>query len=111
MGLPCAHRIADLLLEHQPIPLSDIHPFWRIGLGREISQYLPILEPSLPAPISKSTQNNTTNQMKNYRGQGIPRKKAPSIPTIATLAQMETDEIFLARTGHLRSEYWRCRPR
>ena len=47
MGLLCAHRIADLLMEHQPIPLSDIHPFWRIGLGREISQYLPILEPSL----------------------------------------------------------------
>ena len=28
-----------------------------------------------------------------------------SIPTIATLLQMETSEIFLARTGHLQSEH------
>jgi ankyrin repeat protein len=34
-----------------------------------------------------------------------------SIPNIATLAQMETNKIFLAQTGHLRSEPWRCRPR
>lgn len=31
-------------------------------------------------------------------------KKKSSIPTIATLLQMETSEIFLARTGHLQSE-------
>ena len=28
-----------------------------------------------------------------------------SIPTITTLLQMETREIFLARTGHLQSEH------
>lgn len=45
MGLPCAHRIAPLLMNHQTIPLSEIHQFWRAGLGNELSEYLPILDP------------------------------------------------------------------
>jgi hypothetical protein len=29
-GLPCAHRIDSLIKQNQPIPLANIHQFWRI---------------------------------------------------------------------------------
>lgn len=51
-GLPCAHRIDALVKQNQPIPLTDIHLFWRIG-GLENQAYLPPLEPRLPAPPPK----------------------------------------------------------
>jgi hypothetical protein len=72
MGLPCAHRIASLLSTYQPIPLSDIHQFWRIGLGNEVSEYPPILEPILSLPQRISNQNNISSD------QRIIKKKAPS---------------------------------
>lgn len=43
MGLPCAHRIAQLLEKKQPIPLSAIHPFWKQNLAPDESEYLPLL--------------------------------------------------------------------
>jgi hypothetical protein len=72
MGLPCAHRIAGLLSIYQPIPLSDIHQFWRIGLDNEVSEYLPILEPILSLPQRISNQDNT------FSDQRVIKKKAPS---------------------------------
>jgi hypothetical protein len=71
MGLPCAHRIASLLSTHQPIPLSDIHQFWRIDYDNEASEYLPILEPILSLPQRKQNQDNTSDQR-------VIKKKAPS---------------------------------
>lgn len=71
MGLPCAHRIASLLSTHQPIPLSDIHQFWRIGLGNELSEYLPILDPLIPPPPSRKSNHDTSDQR-------VIKKKAPS---------------------------------
>jgi hypothetical protein len=49
-GLPCAHRINGLIKQNQPIPLTDIHQFWRIRPGLENQAYRPLLEPRLPAP-------------------------------------------------------------
>jgi hypothetical protein len=72
MGLPCAHRIAGLLSTYQPIPLSDIHQFWRIGLGNEVSEYLPILDPILSLPQRILSQDNTSSV------QRVIKKKAPS---------------------------------
>jgi hypothetical protein len=77
MGLPCAHRIASLLSTHQPIPLSDIHQFWRIDYDNEVSEYLPILEPILSLPQMISNQDNTY-QSNNTSDQRIIKKKAPS---------------------------------
>jgi hypothetical protein len=78
MGLPCAHRIASLLSTQQPIPLSDIHQFWRLGLGNEVSEYLPILNPLLPLlPPRKSTQD-TSYQINKTSDQQIIKKRAPS---------------------------------
>ena len=54
MGLPCAHRIAYLLSTDQPIPLSDINQFWRVGLSDNIPEHLPEpapVLPSTPAPV------------------------------------------------------------
>ena len=51
-GLPCAHRIDALIKQNQPIPLTDIHLFWRIG-GLEKQAYIPLLEPRPPAPPPK----------------------------------------------------------
>jgi hypothetical protein len=72
LGLLCAHRIASLLSTYQPIPLSDIHQFWRIGLGNEVSEYLPILEPILSLPQRISNQDNISSD------QRVIKKKAPS---------------------------------
>lgn len=49
MGLPCAHRIAYLLSTDQPIPLSDINQFWRVGLSDNIPEHLPEPAPVLPS--------------------------------------------------------------
>lgn len=78
MGLPCAHRIASLLTKHQPIPLSDIHQFWRIGLSNESSMYLPILDPLLPPPTRRSAQENISDQNIKTSNQKVTKKKAPS---------------------------------
>jgi hypothetical protein len=51
-GIPCAHRIDALIKQNQPIPVTDIHMFWRIG-GLENQAYIPLLEPRLPAPPPK----------------------------------------------------------
>lgn len=74
MGLPCAHRIASLLKDGQPIPLADIHPFWRIGLSPQAG-YLPLLNPLLPVPISKgkSAGNEADSDTRTTKP-----KKAPS---------------------------------
>jgi hypothetical protein len=79
IGLPCAHRIASLLSTYQPIPLSDIHLFWRIGLNNKVSEYLPILEPILSLPQRKSNQeDNTSYQSNKTSDQRVIKKKAPS---------------------------------
>jgi hypothetical protein len=80
MGLPCAHRIAPLLMNHQPIPLSDIHQFWRTGLSNEQSEYLPILGPLLLRPPTprRSNQYDTSYQSNKSSDQRIVKKKAPS---------------------------------
>lgn len=52
MGLPCAHRIAYLLSTDQPIPLSDINQFWRVGLSDNTPENLP--EPAPVLPLSPS---------------------------------------------------------
>jgi hypothetical protein len=72
IGLLYTHRIASLLSTHQPIPLSDTHQFWRIGLSNEASEYLPILEPILPLPQRISKQDNISSD------QGVIKKKALS---------------------------------
>lgn len=77
MGLPCAHRIASLLSTYQPIPLSDIYQFWRIGLGNELSEYLLILDPLVPPPPRKSNQD-TLYQSNKISDQRVIKKKAPS---------------------------------
>jgi hypothetical protein len=64
MGLLCAHRITSLLSTYQPIPLSDIHQFWRIGLDNEVSEYLLILEPILSLPQRISNQNNMSSDQR-----------------------------------------------
>jgi hypothetical protein len=73
MGLPCAHRIASLLSTYQPIPLSDIHQFWRIGLGNEALEYLPILNPLIPQPPARKSNHYTKSS-----NQKITKRKAPS---------------------------------
>jgi hypothetical protein len=79
IGLPCAHRIASLLSTYRPIPLSDIHQFWRIGLDNEVSEYLPILEPILSLPQRKSNQEDNTSHQSNITSdQRVIKKKAPS---------------------------------
>jgi hypothetical protein len=78
MGLPCAHRIAGLLSTHQPILLSEIHQFWRIGLNNEVSEYLPILEPILLLPQRKSTHDTSYQNNRTSSDQGVIKKKAPS---------------------------------
>jgi hypothetical protein len=52
-SLPCAQRINSLIKQNQPIPLTDIHQFWRIVPGLENQAYRPLLEPRLPAPPPK----------------------------------------------------------
>jgi hypothetical protein len=65
MGLPCAHRIARLLEVKQPIPLTDIHPFWRQNLAPDDqSEYLPLLEPRLPIPKVKRSDEKGGNSDK-----------------------------------------------
>jgi hypothetical protein len=78
IGLPCAHRIASLLSSHQPIPLSDIHQFWRIGLGNELSEYLPILDPLVPPPPPRKPNQDTSYQSNKTSDQRVIKKKAPS---------------------------------
>jgi hypothetical protein len=78
MGLPCAHRIASLLSTHQPIPLSDIHQFWRIGLGNELSEYLPILDPLVPLPPPRKPTQDTLYQSNKTSDQRVIKKKTPS---------------------------------
>jgi len=78
MGLLCAHRIARLLIEHQPIPLSDIHQFWRLGLGNESSEYLPILDPLVPLPPPRKPNQDTSYQRNKTSDQRVIKKKAPS---------------------------------
>jgi hypothetical protein len=78
MGIPCAHRIARLLIEHQPIPLSDIHQFWRLGLGNESSEYLPILDPLAPLPPPRIPNKDTSYQRNKTSDQRVIKKKAPS---------------------------------
>jgi histone-lysine N-methyltransferase SETD2 len=70
MGLPCAHRIATLLSQHQPIPLSDVHQFWRLSLGNELSEYLPILDPLVPPPPQRTLNQDTSDPR-------VTKKKAP----------------------------------
>jgi hypothetical protein len=75
MGLPCAHRISSLLERSEAIPLTDIHPFWRIGLSEE-SEYLPLLEPLIPLPRSKKRKWYQLEQ--SSQGQAIQKcKRAP----------------------------------
>jgi hypothetical protein len=64
MGLPCAHRICNLLRGNKPIPLTDIHPFWRTGLSEQESEYLPLLEPLIPLPKSKKRKWNELGETK-----------------------------------------------
>ena len=74
MGLPCAHRISSLLGSNQAILLTEIHPFWRIGLSEGQSSYLLLLEPLIPLPRPKRKRNQ------DQEGEGEPsqkRKKAP----------------------------------
>lgn len=78
IGLPCAHRIASLLSTYQPIPLSDIHQFWRIGLGNELSEYLPILDPLLPLPSPRKPNQDALYQSNKTSDQRVIKKKAPS---------------------------------
>lgn len=79
MGLPCAHRIATLLEGNAAIPLSDIHPFWRIGLSdtEDISEHLPLLEPLIPLPKPKKRKRDEVEQ-KKVEEPIQKRKKAPS---------------------------------
>jgi hypothetical protein len=76
MGLPCAHRISSLLKSRKAIPLTDIYPFWRIGLSKEL-EYLPLLEPLIPLPKAKKRKIDQLEQ--NNECEAIrKRKKAPS---------------------------------
>ena len=51
MGRPCKHRLAALVANNnQPIPLSDIHPFWRTDESANDIAYLPLLDPRMPEP-------------------------------------------------------------
>jgi hypothetical protein len=51
MGLPCKHHLAALVANNnQPIPLSDIHPFWRTDESANDIAYLPLLDPRMPEP-------------------------------------------------------------
>jgi hypothetical protein len=56
MGLPCKHRLASLIKSEQPIPLAEIHPFWRIGLDSADEAYLPPLLNPRPATTQRSNQ-------------------------------------------------------
>jgi hypothetical protein len=76
MGLPCAHRIFDLLKRNQAIPLSDIHPFWRIDLDQGDSDYRPILEPMIPLPKPKKRKRDEA-QAAEIIGEPVQKKKAP----------------------------------
>jgi hypothetical protein len=85
MGLPCAHRIARLLEKKQPIPLTDIHPFWRQNIAPDDqSEYLPLLEPRLPIPKAKRSDEKGGNSDKlgikkgTLAATAIGKKKAPS---------------------------------
>ena len=75
MGLPCAHRISSLLKSNQAILLTDIHPFWRIGLGEGESDYLPLLEPLIPLPKPKKRKRDQDQGDEGESSQK--RKKAP----------------------------------
>lgn len=79
MGLPCAHQIATLLEGNAAIPLSDIHPFWRIGLcdTEDILEHLPLLEPLVPLPKPKKRKRDEIEQ-KKVEEPIQKRKKAPS---------------------------------
>lgn len=85
MGLPCAHRIVRLLEIKQPIPLTDIHPFWRQNIAPDDqSQYLPLLEPRLPIPKAKRSDKGGGNsdelgiENRNSTATAKGKKKAPS---------------------------------
>jgi MULE transposase domain len=78
MGLPCAHRIFDLLKRNQAIPLTDIHPFWRIGFSESESEYLPLLEPLIPLPKPKKRKRDEAQAVENIEGEpNQKKKKAP----------------------------------
>ncbi|EED12566.1 conserved hypothetical protein [Talaromyces stipitatus ATCC 10500] len=84
MGLPCAHRIARLLEKKHPIPLTDIHPFWRQNIAPDNrSEYLPLLEPRLPIPKAKRSDKKGGNPKVDVE-KGTPtatatgKRKAPS---------------------------------
>ena len=76
MGLPCAHRISNLLESNKAIPLTDIHPFWRIGLSELESEYLPLLEPLIPLPKPKKRKWDQLEQI-NKSETIQTRKRAP----------------------------------
>ena len=48
-GLPCKHRIITFLQQSKPIPLAEIHPFWKLDIAPD-TRYLQILEPRRPPP-------------------------------------------------------------
>lgn len=80
MGLPCKHRLADLIRLNQPIPLADIHPFWRIGLDSSNTPYLPLLDPRVPVPKPKRSDKSSqaSGNSGGDSGGGGTKKKAPS---------------------------------
>lgn len=49
-GLLCKHRITTFLQLSQPIPLTEIHSFWKIDIAPDNSEYQQILDPRLPVP-------------------------------------------------------------
>jgi hypothetical protein len=81
MGLPCAHRISSLLESNQAIPLTDIHQFWRIGLGESESEYLPLLEPLIPLPKPKKRKLDEVGQNNVGEPSQKQKKAAPKCST------------------------------
>jgi hypothetical protein len=80
IGLPCAHRIARLLEVNQPIPLTDIHPFWRQNIApNDLSEYIPLLEPRLPIPKAKilDQKSGILDELGVKKGTTTGKKRAP----------------------------------
>ena len=76
MGLPCAHRISNLLESNKAIPLTDIHPFWRTGISEVEAEYLPLLEPLIP--LLKPKKRKWDQLEENNKAEAIQtRKRAP----------------------------------
>ena len=76
MGLPYKHRLAGLMADSQPIPLSEIYPFWRINVNSADNiAYLPLFDPRMPEPRAPGAL--AASGSGNGGGSGGKKQKAP----------------------------------